>query len=113
MTWGNLTSYVRALEAEGDLLRISEEIDVKFEAGCIADYLVKKGGPAVIFDQPRLADGTISKYPLAMNLYGTRKRTNLALGVIKPREIGDRMVALMKPDIGAILKSPWKGISLA
>ena len=81
--------------------------------GCIADYLVKKEGPAVIFDQPRLADGTISRFPPAMNLYGTRERTNMALGVTKPREIGDRMVALMKPDIGAILRAPWKGINLA
>tara|TARA_B100001109_G_scaffold106259_1_gene86772 strand:+ start:1537 stop:3399 length:1863 start_codon:yes stop_codon:yes gene_type:complete len=113
MNWGNLTEYVRALEDKGELLRISHPIDLKFEAGCIADYLVKKEGPAVIFDQPRLADGNISRFPLAMNLYGTRERTNMALGVTKPREIGDRMVALMKPDIGAILRAPWKGINLA
>ena len=113
MKWGNLTEYVRALEEKGELLRISTPVDLKFEVGCIADYLVKRGGPAVIFDQPRLSDGTISKFPLAMNLYGTRERTNMALGVTKPREIGDRMVALMKPDIGAILRAPWKGINLA
>tara|TARA_B110000881_G_C18589349_1_gene526896 strand:+ start:993 stop:2855 length:1863 start_codon:yes stop_codon:yes gene_type:complete len=111
--WGNLTRYIRALEDRGELLRISEPIDVKLEAGCIADYLVKRLGPAVIFDQPRLEDGTISRFSLAMNLYGTRERTNLALGVESPREIGDRMVALMKPDIGAILKAPWKGLDLA
>ncbi|MFL2957424.1 MAG: UbiD family decarboxylase [Candidatus Thalassarchaeaceae archaeon] len=113
MKWGNLTEYVRALEEKGELLRISNPVDLKFEVGCIADYLVKREGSAVIFDQPRLADGTISKFPLAMNLYGTRERTNMALGVTKPREIGDRMVALMKPDIGTILRAPWKGINLA
>tara|TARA_B100001564_G_scaffold158327_1_gene132995 strand:+ start:364 stop:2226 length:1863 start_codon:yes stop_codon:yes gene_type:complete len=113
MKWGNLTEYVRALEEKGELLRISSPVDLKFEVGCIADYLVKREGPAVIFDQPRLSDGTISRFPLAMNLYGTRERTNMALGVTKPREIGDRMVALMKPDIGAILRAPWKGINLA
>lgn len=113
MKWGNMARYIRELEARNDLLRISNPVDVKFEAGCIADYLVKNGGPAVIFDQPRLADGSISKYSLAMNLFGTRERTNLALGVKEPREIGDRMVALMKPDIGGILKAPWKGLGLA
>lgn len=113
MKWGNLSKYLRELEDRGELLRISEPVNVKFEAGCIADYLVKRGGPAVVFDQPRLEDGSISKYSLAMNLFGTRERTNLALGVQKPREIGDRMVSLMKPDIGKILKAPWKGIDLA
>lgn len=113
MKWGNLTRYIRELEARGELLRISHPVNVKFEAGCIADYLVKRGGPAVIFDQPRLDDGAISEYSLIMNLFGTRERTNLALGVKEPREIGDRMVALMKPDIGSIIKAPWKGINLA
>ncbi|MGY8703497.1 MAG: menaquinone biosynthesis decarboxylase, partial [Candidatus Poseidoniales archaeon] len=79
MKWGNLSKYLRELEDRGELLRISEPVNVKFEAGCIADYLVKRGGPAVVFDQPRLEDGSISKYSLAMNLFGTRERTNLAL----------------------------------
>ena len=76
--------------------------------GCIADYLVKKEGPAVIFDQPRLADGAIIEISTCNELIRYKERTNMALGVTKP-EIGDRMVALMKPDIGAILRAPWKG----
>ena len=71
----------RALEIRGELLRVGHPVDVRFEAGCIADRLVKRGGPAVVFDQPRLEDGSISRFPLAMNLFGTRDRTNLALGV--------------------------------
>jgi len=47
-----------------------------------------------------------------MNLFGTRKRTKIALGVKDPSEIGEMMVGLMKPDIGAIIKAPWKGIGL-
>ena len=66
----------------------------------------------MIFDQPRLSNGDISRFPLVMNLFGTRERTNLALGVEKPKEIGEMMVGLMKPDIGEILKKPWKGIGL-
>ena len=30
-----------------------------------------------------------------------------------PKEIGERMVALMKPDVGGILKAPWTGLGLA
>jgi 4-hydroxy-3-polyprenylbenzoate decarboxylase len=47
-----------------------------------------------------------------MNLFGTHDRTLRALGVKTNSEVGDRLVKLMKPDIGAILKRPWKGFSL-
>ena len=95
------------------MLRIVDPVDVELEAGCFADRLVKKGGPALKFEQPRLPDGSISQFPLLMNLFGTRERTNRALGVDDPKEIGERMVALMKPDVGGILKAPWTGIGLA
>ena len=112
MTWRSLTRYLEALEADGELRRVDSPVNCYLEAGCIADKLVKRGGPAVLFEKPRLADGTVSEFPLAMNLFGTRQRTNKALGVEEPGEIGERMVELMKPDIGSILKAPWKGISL-
>ncbi len=112
MGWRSLEEFVRELESRGELLRVSHPVDLEFEAGCIADRLVKTGGPAVIFDQPRLADGTISKFPLAMNLFGTRERTNLALGVNEPSEIGNTMTGLMKPDVGGIMRRPWTGLGL-
>jgi len=113
MAWSRLSRYLDALDARGELLRIKQPVDVHLEAGCIADKMVKSGGPAVIFEQARLADGSISKFPLAMNLFGTRQRCNFALQVTQPAEIGERMVTLMKPDIAAIRKRPWRGISLA
>ncbi len=112
MGWRSLEEFVRELESRGELLRVSHPVNLEFEAGCIADRLVKTGGPAVIFDQPRLADGSISKFPLAMNLFGTRERTNLALGVDKPAEIGNMMTGLMKPDVGGIIRRPWTGLGL-
>ena len=112
MGWRSLEEFIRALEIRGELLRVGHPVDMRFEAGCIADRLVKMGGPAVVFDQPRLEDGSISRFPLAMNLFGTRERTNLALGVDEPSEIGEMMVGLMKPDIGGIMKRPWTGIKL-
>lgn len=113
MGWRRLGRYLRSLEDKGDLIRVKHPVDCYLEAGCIADKLVKNGGPAVIFEQPRLADGTISKFPLAMNLYGTRRRTNQALRVEMPSEIGERLTDLMKPDIGAFAKRPWKAWPLA
>ena len=48
-----------------------------------------------------------------MNLYGTRRRTNRALRVGTPSDIGDRLTNLMKPDISTIAKRPWKAWPLA
>ena len=100
------------LEEQGELLRIDRPVDVVYEAGAIADLLVKNDGPAVLFEQPRLADGTISPIPLLMNAFGSHDRTLRALGASHETEIGDRMVAMMKPDIGLYMRKPWKGLPL-
>ena len=94
------------------MLRISTPVDVVYEAGAIADLLVKNDGPAVLFEKPRLADGSISKIPLIMNIFGSSDRTLRALGASHETEIGDRMVTMMKPDIGAYMRAPWKALPL-
>ena len=101
------------LEEQGELLRIDRPVDVVYEAGAIADLLVKNDGPAVLFEQPRLADGTISSIPLLMNAFGSHDRTLRALGASHETEIGDRMVAMMKPDVPRYLKRPWEALPLA
>ena len=59
--WRSLEEFILALEQRGELLRVSHPVDVELEAGCIADLLVKRNGAAVIFDQPKLGDGRISR----------------------------------------------------
>ena len=112
MAWRNSTRWIAHLEKRGELIRISEPVDVELEAGAIADRLVKNNGPAVLFEKPRLPNGEISEIPLAMNLFGSHDRTLRALGASHPTEVGERLVALMKPDIGGIMKKPWTGFPL-
>ena len=112
VAWKTLKRWMRHLEANGELLKISDPVDVVYEAGAIADLLVKNDGPAVLFEQPRLADGSISKIPLVMNIFGSNDRTLRALGASHETEVGDRMVAMMKPDIGAYMRAPWKALPL-
>ena len=113
MAWRTLRRWVDHLDARGEVLRISRPVDVVHEAGAIADLLVKNGGPAVVFEQPRLADGSVSEIPLVMNLFGGEDRTLRALGVEHETAIGDRMVAMMKPDVPRYLKRPWEALPLA
>jgi len=112
VAWRTSKRWLDHLEQGGELLRITRPVDVQFEAGAIADLLVKNDGPAVLFEQPRLPDGTISEIPLAMNLFGGQERTLRALQASHETEIGDRMVAMMKPDIGLYMRKPWKALPL-
>ena len=112
VAWKTLKRWMNHLESRGEMLRISRPVDVVYEAGAIADLLVKNDGPAVLFEKPRLADGTISKIPLVMNIFGSNDRTLRALGASHETEVGDRMVAMMKPDIGAYMRAPWKALPL-
>lgn len=112
MAWKTLKHWIKHLESKKEMLRISTPVDVVYEAGAIADLLVKNDGPAVLFEKPRLADGSISKIPLIMNIFGSKDRTLRALGASHETEIGDRMVTMMKPDIGAYMRAPWKALPL-
>jgi len=112
VAWKTLKRWIKHLESKKEMLRISTPVDVVYEAGAIADLLVKNDGPAVLFEKPRLADGSISKIPLIMNIFGSSDRTLRALGASHETEIGDRMVTMMKPDIGAYMRAPWKALPL-
>ena len=112
MAWKTLKHWIKHLESKKEMLRISTPVDVVYEAGAIADLLVKNDGPAVLFEKPRLADGSISKIPLIMNIFGSKDRTLRALGASHETEIGNRMVTMMKPDIGAYMRAPWKALPL-
>ena len=104
VAWKTLKRWMGHLESRGEMLRISRPVDVVYEAGAIADLLVKNNGPAVLFEKPRLAAGRISKIPLVMHRFGSNARTLRALGASHETEVGDRMVAMMKPEIGEFMK---------
>ena len=57
MAWRNSTRWLAHLEKQGELIRITEPVDVELEAGAIADRLVKNNGSAVLFEKPRLPNG--------------------------------------------------------
>ena len=74
--------FLTAIDAIGELRRIAAPVSVDFELCEIADRVMKQpdGGPALLFEQPRLPDGTRSPYPVAINAFGSMRRMALALG---------------------------------
>ncbi len=101
MSLSNLTEYLRALDDAGELVRIREPLSVVLEIAEVADRVMKSegGGRALLFERPRLADGSASAIPVAINLFGSWRRMAMALGVGDVREHGERIARLMQPEI--------------
>ncbi len=88
--WRNLGEFLAHLEACGELKRVTVPVDPRLEMTEIADRVVKRGGPALLFTDVRG-----SRLPVALNLFGTRRRMALALGVEDVEEVARRVADLL------------------
>ena len=96
MKFRDLREFLDTLEATGDLVRITEEIDPNLEMTEIADRTLRGGGPALLFENPKGYDT-----PLLANLFGTEKRVAQGMGadsIEALREIGELLAYLRQPD---------------
>lgn len=73
-TWDDLSDYIAELERQGELQRISVEVDPKHEIGAICRKLNLTRGPAVLFEKVKG-----SKMPVVGQLLATNKRLATAL----------------------------------
>ena len=90
MPFDGTLDFVRALEAEGELRRISVAVDPVLEMTAMADRLVKSNGPAVVFEN---AAGSL--FSVAIGMYGSDKRMAMALGVTSLDEAAKRIADLV------------------
>jgi 4-hydroxy-3-polyprenylbenzoate decarboxylase len=97
----DLREWIALLEREGELVRISAEVDPHLEITEIVDRTVKAGGPALFFENPKGAE-----HPLLINQFGTERRMCLALGVDSLDEAGRKLgeVLEMQPPQGLVEK---------
>src|SRR6202789_2382336 len=86
MAYDDLREFIRALEKNKELKRVSFEVDPKLEITEFADRSVKNGGPALLFENPKG-----SKIPLLINGFASMRRREIALGVDSIDEIAGRI----------------------
>ena len=103
MALDNLRAFIGAIDDAGDIVRVEQPVSVDKEITEIADRCMKSagGGPALLFTQPTLTSGGRSRYPVAINLFGSERRMSLALGVDCLDHVGARiseLVALKVPE---------------
>ncbi len=101
----SLRDFIAVLEGRGDLKRISADVDPILEITEIADRIVKKGGPALLFERPKG-----SAIPLLIGIFGTWERMCAALGVGRIEEITGRIEALLEPEVSASFWEKLKAI---
>lgn len=78
----DLITFLENLEkdAPSDIIRIKKEVDPEFEIPAILQQIeMRKREPVVIFERVRNLKGEVSKFPVIINLFGSRKRLAYAL----------------------------------
>src|SRR2546430_14225521 len=99
MALDSLGALIEAIEARGDLVRVDHTVSIDKEITEIADRCMKSpgGGPALLFTRPTLAGGAPSRYPVAVNLFGSGSPMALAPGAGWLDEIGERIPPPLPP----------------
>nr|AWJ66293.1 UbiD family decarboxylase associated with menaquinone via futalosine [uncultured bacterium] len=90
MSFSNLRSFITELEKNGELIRITAPVSSYLEITEIADRMVKKQGPALLFENVEGSD-----FPLVIGLYGSRKRMARALGLDTLDDLSTRLRDLL------------------
>ena len=116
-----MRDFMSNLEAQGKLVRVSQPVSTVLEMTEISTRLINNGGPAVLYEKPIKADGTISKIPVLNNLFGTVER--VAMGVTmggverhtanELREVGELLAFLREPTPPSNLKEAVSLLPLA
>src|SRR5262245_19609331 len=89
--FADLRAWIAFLEREGELVRISAEVDPHLEITEIADRTVKAGGPALLFERPKG-----SEVPLLINQFGTERRWCMAFGVESLDEVAAKLAGVLE-----------------
>ena len=91
MAYRDLREFIRALEKNHELQRISLEVDPVLEIAEFADRAVKRGGPALLFEKPKG-----SSIPVLINGFASTRKMELALEVDSLQEVAGRIVELLE-----------------
>lgn len=100
MAYASLREFIDRLEREGRLVRVTAPVSPVLEMTEIQTRLLADGGPAVLFENVREADGRAFAMPVLVNLFGTVER--VAWGMNRTpeqlREVGEMLAFLRQPE---------------
>ncbi len=94
MPYRDLQAFLDVLRREGELKEITDEVSPDLEVAAVADRVVRKKGPALLFKNVRG-----SSMPLAINLFGTDRRMCLSLEVGRIDDLASEIASYLEPEI--------------
>jgi 4-hydroxy-3-polyprenylbenzoate decarboxylase len=105
----DLQAFLRQLEKNGEVLRITTAVDPKLEITEITDRLSKAadGGKCLFFEN------TGTEFPVLINSLGSAERIRIAFGNRKPEQLAGEIMKLLArltgPGKGTVSKIPLLG----
>ena len=111
MKYRDLRDFLRGLEAQNELRRVSQPVSAHLEATALSDRVLRSEGPALLFENP-----VGHKIPLLTNLFGTTRRVALGMGaesLAELRDVGHVLASLKEPEPPRGLKDVGKLVEMA
>src|SRR5213083_570313 len=108
MAYRSFRNFLDALEQAGELKRIALPVDTDLLISEWANREMKSpgGGKALLFEKPTI-DGKPSKFPLAINTMGSRRRMALALQVNSVEDLAQEIQLILKAKPPTDLREGW------
>ncbi len=96
----DLRAFIAHLDRSGQLMRVGEPVSLVHEMTEVHRRMLRAGGPALLFERAVMADGRTSDIPVLVNLFGTRERVAMGLGVTPDGldALGEAMAWLRQPE---------------
>jgi 4-hydroxy-3-polyprenylbenzoate decarboxylase len=102
----DLRDWIVLLERDGELHRITAEVDPYLEITEIVDRLVKSGGgPALLFEKPKG-----SEHPLLINQFGTERRMAMAFGAPSLDAVAEKLADVLEMQPPEGLREKVRGL---
>ena len=100
MKFKDLRDFIAFLEQKGELCRIQAPVSYELEIAEIADRVVKRGGPALLFENVTGYDTMV-----LINMFGSEQRMAWALGAEKLDDLADRIQGVLR-----LMQGPPEGL---
>lgn len=116
MSFKALPEFLKLLEKNGELKRISAEVKTDLEITEISRRVLEQGGPALLFENVIKADGNKSTIPVLTNLYASINRICMGLklqNIQELRELGVLLAFLKQPQPPSSFKETLSMLPLA
>ena len=102
----NLRTFLDLLTRENEIVTINTEVDPYLELAEVHRRVIEREGPALLFTKVKG-----SRYPVVTNLFGTKRRIDLAFGP-KPEAIVRELVEMAQSLLPPKASELWKHRSL-